>query len=306
MNLPLFAKLLVSACTVGGGSFGAYAAGLLGKSEIGSNSELINNPKLEENSSRHFNYAGKDRKEIDRDNSSDDIDSGDNTSSSLEGKGSSSDAQPVTDVKSANQQINNFQREESSDTPSTTETKTFSFQSTALQSELDNATSDISEKEDLEEDKEASQEIGEKFEDFVEDYDDSNEYEEGEIDLKIAEYIKTGNENQELSDQGPTCETWMRKTGNQHSISKENGENCTSRIQGKEWGRGDSVLLLTWLEVDQVKAKKVLKHYGLWSDNTQFKNDRKNSWDAGNWSCSRQFFGEDKFTITCDYYSRTN
>ncbi|ADX97790.1 hypothetical protein [Mycoplasma suis] len=85
---------------------------------------------------------------------------------------------------------------------------------------------------------------------------------------------------------------------NGHQIKEE--ENCEG-LMNRKLGENKN-LLLSWMDVEQSKAKKVLKYYGLWNSDSKFTNNKRKSWKSGNWSCSRQFSGKDRFAITCDYY----
>ncbi|ADX97793.1 hypothetical protein [Mycoplasma suis] len=162
-------------------------------------------------------------------------------------------------------------------------------------------------KEDLEESDEVNEESEEEFDEFEDDYEVSGEDDEEEMsrELKIVDYIKTGNENRDWTEQGPICEKWIRSGENNHSISREKNIGECNNLINQKIPKQEEQLLLSWLDVDRVKAKKVLEHYGLWKTGIRFKDEKRKNWQINNWSCSRKSFGNHRFIITCDYYPET-
>ncbi|ADX97787.1 hypothetical protein [Mycoplasma suis] len=259
MDFPFLTKLLISTCTVGGGSVGAYIAGFTGINKSSPSQELV---KLQE----------KETKE--------------------------EDSQTPSEISP--QQEERSERRDEYVEPSEPETDTFSFSDPVMQQAMEGLTEEVhDEEETFEADVE---EEGEQFGDFEED----NGYEEEGDSVNIAEFIKTGNENRELSDDtGPTCQRWLKGGVNGYSINDVSKNDCESLINGKGWGKDGNKTLTVWLNVDQVKAKKVLTHYKLWDKDSSFINKkRKHNWKTCNWLCVRKSSGtdEERFLIECDYH----
>ncbi|ADX97788.1 hypothetical protein [Mycoplasma suis] len=322
MNLPLLSKLLVSACTVGGGSFGAYVAGFMGNNET--KQEILRNE--ESDSSLELGSGSSEgKREEGKVSQSDNKGEEQQTSGETRERKESLSSKPIQkDLREDSDSHSDQQDPATSSEPREPE---FSFDSELLQSELQNSV-DIS--TELEEDEVETQQISEeeKFDDFEEyekeDYDsfenDDDLEEDGEegifsrrnsaVSLEVAEYVVKEEEDYYGTVTKVSCKKWIRGYGDEINEREMDRQDCESKKKITEWGKKKGAQSKVWLDVEKSKARKVLNHYGLWSKElSEFTTLGKSKWitkgkdNSLGWECVRENSPyKNNFWISCEYY----
>ncbi|ADX97794.1 hypothetical protein [Mycoplasma suis] len=309
MNLPLFSKLLVSICTVGGGSFGAYVAGFLGSGEsekkVQENNKLVSKDLEEHRSSGTEQSLKTEKDDESKGQATESLGKSEDVNSETQEQATSLESSSISNHPQVPEHSDNL--EKTSENPS----QNFTFQSKELQEALSSATSDDSEQIDSEETLEEIAEEEEGFERF-EEYEGDEEEQQS---LEVAEYIKKEEENERGEVLRVSCEDWtldgiggIKKKG-----AGVSGEECEYRRRRDSWGKEGMPQPLVWIDVVQSRAKKILENYGLWKDNVSiFKTNKNKRWttksqykeNTGEWDCTRKYSRqkEGNFLIACDFY----
>ncbi|ADX97792.1 hypothetical protein [Mycoplasma suis] len=327
MDFPLFAKLLVSVCTVGGGSVGAYVAGFMGNN----NSELREQGENQHNLVEQEGQHPSSKAEGSSDNTKETEDNKDQSSEADEQQRKSqeqvSSSETNSNPTSAELNSQNHEQKDEPSVTSSTPTEPFRFENQEFQSILDGS-EDVSDQENSYEeelDEQVSQESEDEetfgsFEDYEKGYyrDDSDDEEEGisnPSSLFVAEYIEKKGENQQGEALEVTCEDWTTDSwGELRKKSEVSKSECDYRKKRDIWSKKGGSQPTVWLNVEQTKAKKILEKYGLWKgENSKFTTQKQNRWftekanfreTEGKWDCNREYseHNSKNFLISCDFF----
>ncbi|ADX97783.1 hypothetical protein [Mycoplasma suis] len=301
MNLPLLTKLLVSFCTVGGGSVGAFFASnpFIGGIKGGEKEQVVKSQEKEKESPTEVSPK--------------------TTTEEAQGvKTQEEDSKSKEDLEqsqSDQELINSDQQTDlkvSENDSKETQSQEIQFEDQTIRRELENS-SGFSD-ENTEEIEEVKEEVKESFDTF-EEYEEEDDLEDEEglsSSAKVGEYIGKVREDGSGNVLEVTCDNWIKEyDGNIGRREVKDKQECEGRKKRSSWGKGGLTQPTAWLEIDKSKAKKVLVHYGLWIDKvSSFTGKEKDKWNTrdrenrGNWTCSRETFGhnEKKFLISCDLY----
>ncbi|ADX97786.1 hypothetical protein [Mycoplasma suis] len=295
MDIPLLTKLLVSACTVGGGSFGAYVAGFTGNSK----KDFV---QIQEKGGKGVEGVKTPVKEVEESPETE-IEDSSHQESDLQDEDNSKTTPKQEELDS--------QKEVETNPISPKEPEIQEFQDPLLQAELDSSENsgqlDLLNKEEEPEVKEEE----ERFDNFeLYQWDEDEEDEDVAPTLEVAEYVQKTREERETGRVLEiSCESWMRNGDGIFKKSTVDRNKCDSYKKRESWGKRGWSQPTSWVDVVKNKAKEVLGHYKLWVDkNSKFTNDEKSKWitkdESGRWECTRESsLNEKNFWIHCDFFS---